>query len=322
MPDIGDEIVGPFLRLVGTGQHTDVQRALAASPALVDAVGPHPFWGGRPQALHVAIETRRRDMVDLLLAAGADVDGRNDQYDGWSPVMLAIKGSQTAICDELLRRGARVGLIEALMLGDDARVEALLHDGPQALPRQAPNAGSVLAFARTPAAIDRLRALGAPLDLVDRWGATPVDAFSRLGPRGAILIAHLAAAGLEIPPAAYARLGDRAPLERLGALDPSVLRQDAVLMGAVDFGHHTLVTWLLERGANPNAHAAAPSRHTALHSAAWNGDLAMATLLVAAGADRTLRDDEHHGTPRDWAETAIDVTNNPRCAAIVAYLAT
>ena len=53
----------------------------------LNAVGPHPYWGGRPQALHVSIETARRDMFDLLLSSGADVDGRNDAYEHCSPLM-------------------------------------------------------------------------------------------------------------------------------------------------------------------------------------------------------------------------------------------
>ena len=92
------------------------------------------------------------------------------------------------------------------------------------------------------------------------------------------------------------------------------------MMAAVDFSHHALVSWLLERGANVNARAEWGSRHTALHSAAWNGDLKMVTLLVDAGADRTTRDEEHDGTPLGWAETAITVTNNPGCKEVVAYL--
>ena len=70
-----DQIVQGFLKLVGTGQIDEVRRILAAAPQMVNAVGPHPFWGGRPQPLHVAIETKRRDMFDLLLDAGADVNG-------------------------------------------------------------------------------------------------------------------------------------------------------------------------------------------------------------------------------------------------------
>ena len=60
--------------------------------------------------------------------------------------------------------------------------------------------------------------------------------------------------------------------------------------------------------------------HTALHSAAWNGDLTMVTLLVKAGADRAARDEQYDGTPLGWAETSIEVTNNPACAEVVAYL--
>ena len=87
---MSDEIVQSFLRLVGTGRIEDVRRILAGEPAMVNAVGPHPFWGGRAQPLHVAIETKRRELFDLLLEAGADVNGSNDQYDHWSPLMLAI----------------------------------------------------------------------------------------------------------------------------------------------------------------------------------------------------------------------------------------
>jgi hypothetical protein len=40
-------------------------------------------------------------------------------------------------------------------------------------------------------AIDRLLEFGAPTDLADRWGATPIDAISRLGRPGLALVDHL-----------------------------------------------------------------------------------------------------------------------------------
>ena len=318
-----DEIVRAFLRHVGTGRIDEVRAMLATDPTLVNAVGPHPFWGGRPQALHVAVETTRRDMFDLLLEHGADVSGTNDSYDHWSPLMLAMDRDRPEMRDELLRLGARVGLLEALMMGDDARVEEMLahhsaqRDGGLDI---TPNAGSILAFARTPFAIDRLIALGAPNDMKDRWGSTPLDAMSRLGPRGHALVQHMIARGIAAAPKDYARLGDVETLARLCEADPKVAALDSVMMAAVDFSHHALVSWLLERGADVNARADSGSRHTALHSAAWNGDLRMVTLLVQAGADRTVRDEEHDGTPLGWAETSIEVTNNPKCAEVAAYL--
>ena len=46
----------------------------------------------------------------------------------------------------------------------------------------------------------------------------------------------------------------------------------------------------------------------------------MVSLLVEAGADPTLRDDEHHGTPADWARTAVDITRHAACATVAGYL--
>jgi hypothetical protein len=77
---LADEEVAAFLQHVGAGRIGAIKAALDASPEIVNAVGPHPYWGGRPQALHVSIETCRRDVFDLLLAAGADVNGDNRLY--------------------------------------------------------------------------------------------------------------------------------------------------------------------------------------------------------------------------------------------------
>ena len=196
------------------------------------------------------------------------------------------------------------------------RSRQLLRPGASALPQYAPNGGSILNFARTPFAIDRLIALGAPIDVKDRWGSTPIESMSRLGPRGQPLVRHLIAHGVRAAPEEYARLGDRSTLAAMMETDPSVVVSDAVMMGAVDFGHHALVEWLLAHGGNVNARSTAQSRQTALHSAAWNGDLPMVQLLVGAGADVAARDEEHNGTPRDWAAVAIDIENNPKCQGV------
>lgn len=313
-----EQIVDAFLEHVGTGRIDNVRAILAAAPSLVNAVGPHPFWGGRPQALHVAIEGGRRDLFDLLLEHGADINGTNDQYDLWSPLMLAINRDHHDMRDELLRRGARVGLLEALLLADDERVETLLRDG--GLPEIMPNGGSILAFARTTRAIDLLIALGAKTDVKDRWGSTPIDAMSRMGPKGQPLVRHMIARGVTAAPKEYARMGDLETLARMVAEDPSVARLDSVMMAAVDFGHHALVQWLLERGGNLQARADAQSKQTPLHSAAWNGDLRMVKLLIDAGADASARDEQYNGTALGWAETSVEVTNNPKCAEVAEYL--
>jgi ankyrin repeat protein len=314
-----DAAVATFLRAVGDGRLSDVQAALAGEPRLVNAVGPHPYWGGRPQALHVSIETKRRDMFDLLIAAGADINSANDQYEHWSPLMLTFHWDQPDMRQILLGRGARVGLVEAMLFEDDAAVEKMLRRGKSALPRIEPNGGSLLAFARTPFAVDRLLELGVASDKKDRWDTTPIEAMSRLGPRGRPLVLHLLHRGIKAAPQEYARLGDRETLADLVARDPAIARSDAVMMAAVDFGHQELVRWLLSQGANVNA-SSDGGPHTALHSAAWNGDLEMVKLLVGAGADVSARDAEHDNTPAGWAEVAVTVSNNPKCKDVADYL--
>jgi ankyrin repeat protein len=314
-----EALVAQFLRSVGTGDLASVEAALRAHPGLVNAVGPHPFWGGRPQALHVAIEANRPAMVKLLLRSGADVDGANQGYLHWSPLLIAIYKRQGRTRRLLLHRGATIGLAEALALGDDPRVRRLLPPGLP-LPSEVPNAGSWLMFARTPQAIDRLLALGAAVDQPDRWGNTPIEAMSRLGRRGRPLVRHLQARGVPAPPEVFARLNDRPTLARLIRATPSLVTRPAVLKGAVDFGHHRLVEWLLDQGADPNARAGDQARETALHSAAWNGDARMVELLLARGANPNLRDHQHDATPRAWAATAAQVTNNPACGAVARRL--
>jgi hypothetical protein len=314
-PDaLPDRVVQAFFRGVGTGQIDAVRDALDKMPALANAVGPHPFWGGRPQALHVSIESDRREAFDLLLERGASIDGANAGYMGWSPLLLSVHWKRANMTRDLLARGARVGLAEALVLADDARVDAILEQG---LPEKVPNDGTWLHFARTTHAIDRLLALGARVDRNDFWGASPVEALSRSGPAGAPLVAHLVTHGAKAGAAELARIDDQ---EGLSALPVEELRDPKVLKAAVDFGHRDLVRWLLARGADVNGRAPDQSRQTPLHSAAWNGDLAMAMLLVEAGADVHARDVQYDTTPLGWAETAREITNNPACDDVAAYL--
>lgn len=306
-----------FLRAVGDGDIHLVRDLLAADPGLANAVGPHPYWGGRPQALHVAVETGRRDMFELLLDAGAEPGGRNGEYDLWSPLMLAVHRGRSDMRDDLISRGARIGVAEALMLKDDAALDILLADG---LPPAAPNGGSILAFAGTPHAIDRLIALGAPIRQKDRWGVTPVEAMARSGADGGRLVRHMMDHDVTPDPADFARLGDRDMLAALAETDRDAVIADAVLLAGVDGGRLELVRWLLSQGADANARVTGLSGQTALHNAAWNGDLDMVRLLVEHGADLHAHDAEHENTPRGWAETAIGVTKNGRCADVAAWL--
>ncbi len=317
-PAADESLIRSLLEAARTGLADRVRAMLAAHPDLVNAHGPHPYWGGRPQPLHMAVESGSREVVELLLEAGANPTGDNAPYDHWSPIMLAVHPQRDDLRDLLIARGARIGLVEALMMGDDARVADLTADGR--LPSVVPNNGSLVAFARTTFAIDRLLALGASPDVADKWNTTPMAALSRLGERGQALVAHLAARGVAPGPEEYARLGDLDTLKALAAADPSMATRDTVLTAAVGSRRHSVVEWLLARGANPNARSTIESRHTALHSAAWNGDLPMVRLLVDAGADLEARDEQYDATPAGWAETSVQVTGNAAGQEVAEFL--
>src|SRR5262245_22742908 len=60
-----EELVAQFLRTISGGELKEIRQLLAENPGLINATGPHPFWGGRPQPLHVAIESGRQPVVDF-----------------------------------------------------------------------------------------------------------------------------------------------------------------------------------------------------------------------------------------------------------------
>jgi ankyrin repeat protein len=134
------------MKAITTRDDQTLAGLLAATPGVVNQTGPHPRWGGRPQPLHGAIESDDAHGFQLLLNAGTNVDGNNQHYDRWSPLMIAIQWKRAEMRDELIRRGAAIGLIAALMLGDDRRVARLLKD-PAVLDRPFPNNATPLHFA-------------------------------------------------------------------------------------------------------------------------------------------------------------------------------
>ena len=81
-----------FLRLVGTGRIDEVRRILAAAPQMVNEIGPHLSGRAAAGAARRDRDEAARD-VRQLLDAGADVNGTNDHYDHWSPLMLAINAT-------------------------------------------------------------------------------------------------------------------------------------------------------------------------------------------------------------------------------------
>jgi ankyrin repeat protein len=290
-----DAVLSAFdnaMKAITSRDTSALEQLLSAEPGLVNKAGPHPRWGGQPQMLHVAIESDNRAAFELLLNSGASVDGDNRHYDGWSPLMLSIHWKRDGMRDELIRRGANIELIAALMLGDDLRVAGLVANAA-ALRGPFPNNASPLHFARTVKSARLLLAHGVRIDAPDKYGVTAPQRWADARPRRAGLI-RLADA-----------LGQKTQVD---------------IFTAVQQGRLVQVRKLLSAGADVNARFSAGSRQTLLHAAAWNGDLPVVRLLVAKGADLYALDQEHETTPAHWARVALDAFHRQSCEPVAEYL--
>jgi RNA polymerase sigma-70 factor (ECF subfamily) len=300
-----------LLQAAADGERDHVRALVHDDPALADAEGPHPFWGGRPRAMHVAVEWGREDVVRDLLDAGADPNADSTAYDGWSPLLLATHWNRPGIVRLLLERGARWDPWSAAALGEIGRVREFLERDPGAVHALGPNRATPLHFAGSLEVARLLVESGARLDAHDQYGATPVRvaAYSRRVPRA--VGQYLLGAGREDDSFLRCALGDTDAVGRMldtrsdllatrdDHLNAASARGTTLLHLAASLGLVRMATFLLDHGADPNIRAA--GGETPLHYAAKFGDEPLARLLLDRGADPQLTDAEHHGTPGDWA---------------------
>jgi ankyrin repeat protein len=310
-----DATADGFLKLVNTGDLTAVAAAIDADPAAVHYVGAHPQWGGRPQALHVAIERGDKPMFDLLLSRGAKPEGENALYDHWSPLMLAIHWKRDAMRDELLKRSGHLSLISTLMMADDEAALRILRSGGIMLQRTMPNDATMLHFARTPVAAARLLELGVPLDAKDKYGKTPLDLAAERGDRA--LVDFLIARGATALPVTFARLGDLPRLKKAVGTHGEV--DGKILLAAIASGDAKVVKWVLSRDVDVNE-PSSDGGSTPLHQAAFAGNMGIVKLLVKAGANVHAEDDQYNSTPSGWAQYAATHLNRAECVEITGYL--
>lgn len=265
----GDVAIPP---VAGTpAQHAAVDLILAAgadpSAATTDGWAP----------LHTAAMAGHADLSQRLLAAGASRVGRLWGTEGGSPLALALFYAKTATA----------ALLASPAIPDNLRTAAALG---RPLDRFVEGAGHGARLTETAAAgCDFYR----PLTLFPLWERT----FSRQE----LLDEALTWA------ARNDQIAAMAALVQLGAdVNANPYRGTALLWAIYD-DRVAAATWLLDNGADPNLrHDFGATRHghaaTALHLAAQYGGLSCLRLLLARGAEPTIRDAAYNATPLGWAE--------------------
>ena len=142
-----------------------------------------------------------------------------------------------------------------------------------------------------------------------RDGRTPCESALRAGNREvARFLQEHGARAVELAPAeafaAACAAGDGAAARALLAKDAGLVaalgahRRMELVLAAVEARRSDGLKLMAELGFDLNA----LGRITALHHAAWIGDVELVRLLLDLGADPSIREPTHDGTPLDWAD--------------------
>ncbi len=254
-PRLRRRLLGRDLRRAIWDRDVDAARQIVDEDAHVLAdTGAHPVWGGQPTALQVAAERGQAEMVELLLARGAD-PVEPGEYD-LAPAQLAAHWKHADVVHLLLEKGVELDIFTACLLGDVDAVNRLLA-GDSSL-ATTPGVGETppLHFATTVPVARLLVEHGARPDTVDSEGRSPLaSAISRGAHDVAVFLreqgadanpCHLAALGLT---ADLMQQIDRdvEALSFVGAIGVNAVR-GTPLHAAAAAGIEDTVRALLERG--------------------------------------------------------------------------
>jgi ankyrin repeat protein len=259
-----------LLNMAGTEDAARLLLEHGADPGQANAHGWTP--------LHQAAYSDAPGLARVLLDAGAppDISARGA---GGTPLVVALFWGHRAVTEVLVEAGIHpANLRVAAGLGDLGLLEDLV---PQpGVVREA--AGALRGFYRPHGGFPAWSPSDDPQEILDEalaWAARSdrVDALGLLVERGA-------------------------------RVDADVYRGTALAWAAA-LGRTAAVRRLIELGADPSGHTAfgGPDHGVAatpLHLAAGHGALETIAALLDAGADPTLRDAAHDGTPAQWAEHA------------------
>jgi ankyrin repeat protein len=228
-----------------------VLRLIDESPELV-----HSVDGATSRPIHWAVMTRQIDIIDDLLARGADINAKRRDgarpihvtngdynYRGWRDVPADVVTTPREVYDHLVARGAEIDMGMAAATGNIERVRELL--------------------ARDPSLADR----------VSEYGSYYVGCGAPI--KNAAATGHIEIVKLLL---AY---GADPNLPEVG-----MAPHGHALYSAVSNGHFEIARLLLENGAYPNPEV--ESSADALTIAMGRGDQRMIDLLCVYGAARSV----------------------------------
>ncbi len=269
------------------GKVARVRELLAQDPQAVHARG-----GDGQLPLHFAATV---EIAALLLDAGAEIDARDIDHESTAAqYMVSVRPYRHEVARFLISRGAEADLLMASALGDRALVEGILNNDPETIrttvsersfPKRDPRAGgSIYTFGfgwtKSP-------------HMIAREFEHP-EVFALLMQRSPVWLRLIHAA----------EAGDETSFQRILVEHPDLFRRLSAnaarrIIGVATRDNAKALRLLLRAGWP--ATAAMDTGHTALHFAAWHGDVEAVQDLITHGASVHAVESEHGGTPLGWA---------------------
>lgn len=264
-----------------------VRELLASDPQLVHARG-----GDGQFPLHYAATV---EVAEILLTAGANIDGRDIDHESTAAqYMASISPHRHDVARLLISRGAQTDILMAAAVGDLALTEQILNDDPETIrttvteryfPKRDPKAGGSI----------YIYGFG--------WTKSPHMVAHQFEHREVFaLLMQRSAPWLRLINAA--EVGDEAYFRRTLESHPQVFQKLSAnaarrIIGVATRNNSRALRLLLDAGWPANA--VMDTGQTALHFAAWHGNVDMVSDLIAHNAPVNVFETEHGGNPLAWA---------------------
>jgi ankyrin repeat protein len=259
----------------------ELRQIVDADPQVV-----HEKGGDGQRPLHFAKDI---EIADYLLDRGADVNARCVDHQS-TAAQYALK-DQPDVTRRLLQRGALPDIFMPARLGDLDLARQLIDEDPTCVAARTNVKG-----------YDRVPVMGI-YNWVLGFDRSPHEVALQYGHRDVfeLLIQH-SSPRVRLFDAALR--GDESAARAALADDPNLLanlneKDHSMLATAAFHNRMDAFNLMLKLGFNPMARGI--DGGTALHAAAWNGNVQMIQALLQRGVDIHLTDTAHGSTPLGWA---------------------
>ena len=276
--------------------------------------------GDDAMPLHFAAERGDLEIVRMLIEHGADPVGSGTWHElnvlGWATCFDYAYHADVA--GYLLEHGAQHTIHTAVAMGRVDAIREIIARSPEDLNQRMDETNRrrrplhLAIIKGRPESLDALLELGADKEATDVAGLTPLDQAALSNEREMADRLIAAGARIRLPAAVALDLPDE--VDRLLREDPHCLRPggrwDRLIIRAAEHGSERVIETLIRGGASVHIrddYRMAVDRahgYTALHAAAFRGNVAAVRALLRHGASPRDRENKYWSSPVGWAAYA------------------